>query len=66
VPLDYISAYRWYASAVQSGDSRGREKMKDLSRIMTKRQMAAAEIPVQVSTQQCSGNTFRDSFATQH
>ena len=40
--LDYVSAYMWYGSAAAGGDERSRARMKELSRLMTRRQIAEA------------------------
>ena len=42
VPLDYVSAYTWYKLAAAGGDSRGSERMKNLSRVMTQKQISEA------------------------
>jgi TPR repeat protein len=42
VSLDYVSAYMWYESAAAGGDERARGRIKELSRLMTKRQIAEA------------------------
>jgi TPR repeat protein len=42
VPLDYVSAYAWYKLAAAAGHSRGSERMKNLSRLMTQKQISEA------------------------
>ena len=42
VPLDYVSAYAWYARAVAAGDGSSANRLKDLSQIMTRRQLDEA------------------------
>jgi len=42
VPLDYVAAYGWYSRAIAGGDKTSAERRKNLSRIMTKRQLDAA------------------------
>jgi TPR repeat protein len=43
VPLDYVAAHRWYELASRGGDSRATARMKSLSRVMTRQQIAAAQ-----------------------
>jgi TPR repeat protein len=42
VPLDYVAAYMWYMTAKSGGDRRATEKLKSLSRLMTKEQISHA------------------------
>ena len=42
VPLDYVTAYMWYKTAESGGDGRAREKLKHVSRLMTKQQIRQA------------------------
>ncbi len=44
VPLDYVTAYAWYSRAAEAGDDRGASSMKNISRVMTRAQLAAAII----------------------
>jgi len=42
VPLDYVSAYAWYARAAEDGDNASGLRMKSLAKIMTAKQMDQA------------------------
>ena len=42
VPLDYVSAYIWYSSAVKKGERSGQERLKELTRLMTRQQISTA------------------------
>ena len=44
VPLDYVTAYAWFSRAAEAGDDRGASRMKNISRVMTRAQLAAAII----------------------
>jgi TPR repeat protein len=71
VPLDYVSAYRWYSLVAEGGDAGSKTRMKSLSRLMTKQQIdAAATIPVSPSRRlgevDSDDQTFRTSFAASH
>ena len=43
VPLDYVSAYAWYSHAVAAGDASSVECLRNLSQIMTRRQIEQAD-----------------------
>jgi TPR repeat protein len=43
VPLDYVAAYSWYQLAAAGGDAPAMKATADLSRIMTAKQLQAAE-----------------------
>jgi len=43
VPLDYVSAYAWYTHAVAAGDASSVERLRNLSQIMTRRQIEQAD-----------------------
>jgi uncharacterized protein len=42
VPLNYAAAYAWYSRAVGAGDSSGAERRKQVSRLMTRKQVDEA------------------------
>src|SRR5262249_24941483 len=42
VPLDYVTAYMWYTTGKSGGDERARERLKSISRLMTKQQISQA------------------------
>lgn len=42
VPLDYVAAYTWYSRAIAAGDNSGVQRRKDLSRLMTSKQLGEA------------------------
>src|SRR5262249_54522869 len=43
VPLDYVASYSWYKLAATAGYAPARKAMADLARIMTSKQLQAAE-----------------------
>jgi len=43
LPLDYVSAYAWYSRAVAAGDGPSVDRLKNLSQIMTRRQIEQAD-----------------------
>jgi TPR repeat protein len=43
VPLDYVAAYAWYSSAAAGGYEPAKIAMSSLSRVMTCRQLQAAQ-----------------------
>ncbi len=42
LPLDYIAAYTWYSRAVAAGDASGNERRRQISRLMTRKQIDEA------------------------
>jgi TPR repeat protein len=44
VPLDYVAAYAWYKSAAAGAYEPAKKTLTDLSRIMTSKQLLAAEV----------------------
>jgi len=55
VPLDYVKAYIWYETALSGGKQRASERLRRLSKVMTKEQITRAKTSVQdlsISTQQ--------------
>ena len=47
VSLDYVSAYMWYESAQAGGEQRATERLRILSKLMTKEQISRAEASFQ-------------------
>ena len=43
VPLDYVTAYMWYEAAASEGERRATERLRDLSKVMTKEQISRAK-----------------------
>jgi TPR repeat protein len=46
VPLDYVTAYVWYETAESAGERRATERLRILSRVMTKEQISRAKTSV--------------------
>jgi len=46
LPLNYISAYAWYSRAAAAGDASSPDRLKSLSRIMTRKQLDQANTVV--------------------
>jgi len=42
LPLDYVAAYAWYSRAVATGDASGADRRKQISRLMTRKQIDEA------------------------
>jgi uncharacterized protein len=42
LPLDYVAAYTWYSRAVVAGDASGADRRKQISRLMTSKQIDEA------------------------
>ena len=42
LPLDYVSAYAWYSRAIAAGEESSSERLKNLSQIMTRKQLDQA------------------------
>ena len=61
VPLDSVAAYGWYSRAIAGGDKTSAERRKNLSRIMTKRQLDAANVGPQAGIVQAA-----TAFHTRH
>jgi TPR repeat protein len=52
LPLDYVAAYAWYSRAIIAGDSSGAEHRKQLSQLLTHKQIdEAASLLVTFSSQ---------------
>lgn len=52
VPLDYVSAYMWYSLGASGGDPRASGELKELSKIMSRKQIADAKNRVSSSAPQ--------------
>ena len=42
LPLDYVTAYIWYSRALAAGDAAGADRRKQLSHVMTRKQIDEA------------------------
>jgi TPR repeat protein len=42
LPLDYVAAYTWYSVALAAGDDSGADRRKQLSHLMTRKQIDEA------------------------
>jgi TPR repeat protein len=50
LPLDYVSAYAWYSRAVSAGDDSDLDRLKALSEVMTRKQLAEANSLISAPT----------------
>jgi TPR repeat protein len=50
VPLDYVAAYMWYKTAGSGGEQRASERLRILSKVMTKEQISRAKTSVRELT----------------
>ncbi|MBV9181418.1 MAG: sel1 repeat family protein, partial [Acidobacteria bacterium] len=60
VPLDYVSAYYWFTRAAAQGDERSARCLKQLSKVMTPRQIREARARVEERLGQPSGQSDID------
>jgi TPR repeat protein len=52
VPLNYVAAYTWYSRALAAGDASGSERRRQISRLMTRKQVdEASSLLTAVSSQ---------------
>ena len=49
LPLDYVAAYTWYSRAIAAGDSSGAEHRKQVSQLLTRKQIAEAAATLSTS-----------------
>lgn len=61
VPLDYVAAYDWYSRASAAGDSAAADHLKDLSQVMTRKQVdrAKAVLSVESSSPRTPSNSTK-------
>jgi TPR repeat protein len=68
VPLDYVTAYAWYKRAMAAGEKSGAERLKSLSRIMTRKQrdqaITLAAMPLSPPTTAFADTTATDNSTT--
>ena len=55
VPLDYVSAYMWYSRAMDAGDHVAADRRKQLSQLMTRRQIDEANTRTSAVASQSKG-----------
>ena len=66
LPLDYVRAYAWYSRAIAAGDASSVDRLKNLSQIMTRRQIDQADSLVSqrsISPQRSSDLSTPASFS---
>lgn len=62
VPLDYVTAYMWYETAESGGERRASERLRKLSKVMTKEQISRAITSVRdLSTSTLKGEAVEQS-----
>ncbi len=52
VPLNYVAAYTWYSRALAAGDASGSERRRQISRLMTRKQIDEARSLLTASSSQ--------------
>jgi TPR repeat protein len=62
VPLDYVTAYMWYETAESGGEQRANERLRRLSKLMTKEQITRAKTSIpELSIPTQKGNAVEQS-----
>jgi hypothetical protein len=66
LPLDYVAAYAWYSSALAAGDASGANRRKQISHLLTPKQIDEATFFLtnfSSSSQQVASPPRDDSFS---